>query len=487
MSEAAGISLSTETLGGTVAQFTMAAIGFAGTIIFARWLGPSAFGGIYLLFALVKFADRPMNGWSNAAKKRLSESDAFRPPAFGAQLLFDVGWVVVAGVGALLAGDVLRNYTGLALAPLLLVLLLVTESVFETIDSLVQGRGRISAATWLDTLRSVFTLPLQIGFVALLSTATVVESAGMVYGLALASALVIPITAVFVAARPAIPSRGFVRSLADYARYSIPSSFLSTTYDRLDILLLGFVLVNGTSAAGLYEVAWKLTLPAVFVADMAGRGLMATVSARRGREGSAGRDVSNTLAYAGILAFPILFGSLALSKQLIVTVYGPDYRNAALLLIGLAAYRVVRAQSGPLLQAVNGLDRPDVVMRLSAIAICVNLVLGVLLTLRFGPIGVVVATIVAESIMYLGTLRFLRGEIAGVQPISRPMLAQVGASLAMFVVVSVAHASIPVQSWSDLLSLVSLGGIAYVGILLAVSPGVRHTLGEAVRGSFSSP
>ena len=58
MSEAANTSLSRETLGGTIAQFVMAAIGFVGTIIFARWLGPSAFGGVYLLFALVKFADR---------------------------------------------------------------------------------------------------------------------------------------------------------------------------------------------------------------------------------------------------------------------------------------------------------------------------------------------------------------------------------------------------------------------------------------------
>ncbi|EFW92169.1 polysaccharide biosynthesis protein [Haladaptatus paucihalophilus DX253] len=487
MSEAAGTSLSKETLGGTVAQFSMALIGFVGTIVFARWLGPSAFGGVYLLFALVKFADRPMNGWSLAAKKRVAESDALRPPAFGAQLLFDAGWVVIAGTVVFLAGDVLRDYTGLALAPLLLVCLLATESVYETIDSLVQGRGRISAATWVDTLRSVFTLPLQIGFVALLSTATVVGAAGMVYGLALASALVLPLAVVLVAARPAIPSRAFVRSLADYARYSIPSTLLGTTYDRLDVLLLGFLLVDGTSAVGWYEVAWKFTLPAVFVADMAGRGLMTTVSARNERVGGAAHDISNTLAYAGILAFPILFGSLALSNALVVTVYGPAYRNAAVLLVGLAAYRVVRAQSGPLLQAVNGFDRPDVAMRLSALAVGINLLLGVFLTLRFGPVGVVAATIVAESAVYLGALRFLRGELVGVEPVSRPMAAQVGASLVMFVVVSVAHASVPVASWTDLLSLVSLGGVVYVGILFAVSPGVRRTFTEAVRGSFSSP
>ncbi|MFB9805092.1 oligosaccharide flippase family protein [Haladaptatus pallidirubidus] len=279
MSEADGISLSRETLGGTAAQFTMAAVGFAGTVIFARWLGPATFGGVYLLFAVTKIADRPMNGWSLAAKKRLSESDALRPPAFGAQLLFNAFWVALAVVAVLVAGDALRAYTGLALAPVLLVLLLATESMYETIESLVQGRGRISAATWNDTLRSALTLPLQLWFVALPGIA----GAGMVYGLVAASALTLPIIALFVSARPAIPSRAFLRSLVDYARYSIPTTILGTTYDRLDVLLLGFLL--GSASAGFYEVAWKLTLPAVFVADVAGRGLMSTVSARRARGG----------------------------------------------------------------------------------------------------------------------------------------------------------------------------------------------------------
>ncbi|WP_049971710.1 lipopolysaccharide biosynthesis protein [Haladaptatus cibarius] len=499
MSEADGISLSRETFGGTAAQFTMAAVGFAGTVIFARWLGPATFGGVYLLFAVAKIADRPMNGWSLAAKKRLSESDSLRPPAFGAQLLFNAFWVALAVLAVLVAGDALRAYTGLALAPVLLVLLLATESMYETIESLVQGRGRISAATWNDTLRSVLTLPLQLWFVALPGIA----GAGMVYGLAVASALTLPVIALFVSARPAIPSRTFLRSLGDYARYSVPTSVLGTTYDRLDVLLLGFLL--GSASAGFYEVAWKLTLPAVFVADVAGRGLMATVSARHARSGDGegnenengnesgnrnergiGRDVSNTIAYAGILAVPIFFGSLALAESLVVTVYGPDFRNAAPLLIGLAGYRVVRSQSGPLVQAINGLDRPDVAMRLSAVAVAVNLVLGVLLTLRLGPIGVVIATIVAETLVYLGGFHFLRQTVSGLVPISRPMVEQVGAGLAMFAVVSTARASISVQSWVDLGVLVSVGGVVYVGLLLAVSPGVRHTLEEAVRGSFPS-
>ncbi|WP_440010349.1 oligosaccharide flippase family protein [Halomicrococcus sp. SG-WS-1] len=476
-SEAADVSLSRETFGGAIAQFAMAAVGFAGTIIFARWLGPSAFGGVYLLLAVVKLADRPMNGWSLAAKKRLSESDALRSPAFGAQLLFDLGWVGVAGVAALLAGDALADYTGLAAAPLLAVLLLASESTYETVESLVQGRGRISVATWIDALRSVLTLPLQIALVSL------VGAAGMVYGLAAASLLALPVVSYFVAARPELPSRAFLGSLADYARYSVPSSALGTAYDRLDLLLLGYLLVP--AAAGFYEVAWMLTMPAVFVADVAGRGLMAKVSGRAANGEGVGQDVSNTVAYAGLLAFPMLAGAVALARPLVVTVYGPAYRNAATLLVGLALYRILRTQTGPLLQAINGLDRPDVAMGLSAVALAVNVVLGVVLTLRFGAIGVVAATVVAEALRYAGAVAFLWSSVTAFAPVSRPMAAQVGASLVTFAVASAARGALPVRSWVDLGVLVGTGAAAYGVALVALSPGFRHTLGVAVRESLA--
>ncbi|MFB9806428.1 hypothetical protein ACFFQF_14640 [Haladaptatus pallidirubidus] len=68
MVEATDVSLGGETAKALVAKFTLAASGFVATILFARELGPTAFGGYYLLFALTKIADRPLNGWASASK-----------------------------------------------------------------------------------------------------------------------------------------------------------------------------------------------------------------------------------------------------------------------------------------------------------------------------------------------------------------------------------------------------------------------------------
>ena len=86
------------------------------------------------------------------------------------------------------------------------------------------------------------------------------------------------------------------------------------------------------------------------------------------------------------------------ATALVVTVYGPEYTLGASLIVGIAAYRVLSTQTTPLSQTLNGLDSPDVNMRASSVALVVNITLGVVLTLLFGPIGVVVATILAETL-----------------------------------------------------------------------------------------
>lgn len=475
MSRAADISLGKQTFTSTVARFAMAAVGFVGTIIFARELGPAAFGGVYLLLGLVKLADRPMNGWSLAAKKRLSESDSIRSAALGSQLLFDGAWVALVGVATLFAAGWLRGYTGLAAAPLLLVVMLLSESLFESLESLLQGRGFISVGVWIDALRSYLTLALQLALVFALG----LGAAGMVYGLAAASALSVPLVLRYVDARPTLPSGKLTQSLWEYARYSIPSTALGTVYDRLDVVLLGLLL--SPAAAGYYEVAWKLTIPAVFMADVAGMGLMAKVSGRAADGSDVGEDVTNTVSFTGLLAIPMFFGVLAFAKPLVITLYGPAYAAAAPLLVGLAAFRLLRTQSGPLLQAVNGLNRPDIGMRLSAAALVSNIVLGVAFILWFGPVGVVVATVLAESIRYLGSLGFLFGELDAFNPITRPLIEQVGASIVMYAAVTVAHAYVPIRSWVDLLVLVGLGAGVYGAVLLAVSSSFRLTLRSVYR------
>lgn len=476
MTDASEVSMGGETAKSVLAKFSMALTGFVGTIIFARILGPTNFGGYYLLFASVKVVDRPIGGFASAAKKRFSELDTAQDEVLGGQLLVNVVWIVVSSTGALLAREHLRSYTGISNAAVLFVVLLVTVTSYEPLERLVQAQGRIGAASWMDTVRSYLTLPLQLAFVL-----TGFGAAGMAYGLAGATLLTLPIAFRVIWVKPAVPSRETLAHLFSFAKHSVPTAIVGKAYDRLDLLLLGALIAP--AAAGHYEVAAKLTLPATFVAAAAGSGLMARVSNLRSKGEDVAVDVSNTLAFASLLSLPILFGALALSRGLIVTIYGPEYRAAAALLIGLAVYRVLQSQSGPLSHTVAGLDMPEINRNVSIVTLTINLLLGVFLAVSIGPIGVVIATVVAELIRYLTLVITIRRTTPEVQILPRTLLEQLGASLVMFVIVALLHRFVPIRSWLHLVALVGTGAVVYGTVLLGISDRLRLTIGSVLRGS----
>lgn len=475
--DASSVSLGGETVKGTIAKITMAGIGFAGTVVFARLLGPEEFGQYHLLLAVVILTIRPVSGgWSSAAKKRASEVQTSEREIVGAQLLVGALWLASVGVVVVVFADWLRSYTGVANAVLLFVVLLGSKLFYESLVPVIAARGRLGISVGLDALRSYLTFPLQAAFVLIGMGVT-----GMVYGLAGGTLLTTPIALYYLHKRPTLPSREVVRSMWEFARYSIPSSMLLKTYDKFDPILLGFLLVP--SAVAQYEVAAKLTLPAVFLAEIAGGGLMARVSNLQSRGDDVANDVTNVISFTSILSLPMFFGALAISKPLVVTIYGGEFEQAASLLIGLALFRIFGTQSFPLIKVLHGLDMPDLNLKLSGVALGVNIVLGVVLTIRFGAIGVVAATVAAEAIRYAGTVYVLKRELPEVGLFPRELAKQVAASAVMFVVVSALHTSLSVQSWVDLGVLLAAGATTYSIILLSISPRLRLTIASVLHGS----
>ncbi|WP_254761469.1 lipopolysaccharide biosynthesis protein [Natrinema marinum] len=476
MTDASSVSLGGETVKATAAKFTMAAVGFVGTIVFARLLGPTAFGGFYLLFALVKIADRAVIGWGTAVKKRYSEAGAAKEELLGSQLLFTAGWVALSAVAVALAAPWLASYTGLPDAPILFLVLMAAVALYEPIDRVVQARGLVGASTWTDTLRSLLTFPLQLGLILL-----GLGAAGMAYGLAAATFLSLPVLWYFVPVGPAMPSRDTLEHLWSYAKYSSVNSLLGTAYDRFDVLLLGWLLAP--AAAGNYEVAFKLTVPATFVMMAASSGLMARVSHRHSKGEGLSEDVSNTLAFVSIVAVPMFFGALALSERLVVTFYGAEYADAAGLLVGLALYQLVRTQSGTLSQVVDGIDRPDLNTRISAVTLGLNIVLGIALTLSVGAIGVVVATIVAETLRYVLVAFVVKRHVPETELLPRTLAEQVAASVLMFVVVVPTADAVVIDRWYHLLAVVAVGAAVYGATLAIISRKLRVTIEGVVRSS----
>lgn len=469
MTEASEVPFGAEVTKGFIAKFLLAAIGFAGTIFFARILGPVSFGGFYLLLSVIHIVKLPVDGFSEASKKRFSESQTDRQAIAGATWLVVVAVGILGSIAAFHSGSYLAAFTGLEDALILFVVLFVALSLFTPFQGLLSGTGRISRTIWIDFLRSLLTTPLQLVFVLYGYGA-----AGMAYGLSVATLFTIPVTHYFLRTVPRIPNRDTLDQLWSYARHSSISALLSRAYSRFDILLLGLLLTP--AAAAQYEVALKLTLPAILVSEVAGEGLMARVSNLDSKGRAVALDISNTLSFASILSIPIFFGALILSRSLVVTVYGPEYAKAANLLIGLALFRLFETQVSPLGQAIKGLDRPDINVRVSAVALVVNIVLGILFTIRIGSIGVVIATVIAEGFRYVSLATILRRQLPELDLLPRTLLEQLFAAVLMAVFVYGVVQFIQIRSWINLGALLLTGTVVYAVTLFACSPTHRMTV-----------
>lgn len=467
--DASDVSLGGETAKGAAAEFVTLLVAFLGTVVFARLLGASAYGGFYLLLALVELSDRPLRGWVQAGKKRASEVGVSESEILGGLIAAFCFIALLAISGAVVAGPWLRSYTGIPAAPSLFAVLFVSTALYVTHRGLVEARGLLGVAGWSNTLRNWVAVLLQLVLVV-----AGLGAAGMAYGYALATLLATPVVWYYAAVGPAWPARETLASLWSYARYSIPAKVLGTAYSRLDVLLLGALLTP--AAAGHYEVAYRVAMPATFVAIVAGDTLMARASNLASRGRAVTPDVERALSVSAVLALPVFFGSLAIAEELIVTLYGSEYAPAGVLLVGLAAYRVVRSQTAPLIGVVDGLDRPDVTMRLAAGTLAVNLVVGVVLVLRTGPIGVVIATVIAESLRYGGLVLAVRRLLPGVKLFPYSLVEQSGAAVAMLLVVLLSLELVSITSWLHLLAVLAIGATSYTVVLLAVSARTRAAL-----------
>jgi len=477
MPDAGEMNLGLESLKGFAGKVVQAALGFAGMVVFARVIGRTDFGGFYFLLSLVYIADRPIRGFGQAVEKRYSEVDANKREIVGAALLMSGVAVLIVSVGVLVLRDVLVTQTSLDAAPLVFVTVFGALALFFPAQKLLGGEGWIALQTWNDTVRSILTLGLQLAFVF-----AGFNAAGMGYGLAAATLLSVPIAWYFLRLTPARPSRATVTSLWRYARFSIPSAFVGKAYDRFDVILLGAIVTTGAVAG--YEVAFKLTLPATFLAGVIASGLAPKISNRASKGQDVAIDITNAVSYGSVLAIPVFFGALAIPEPLVVTAYGATYADAAPFLVGLALYQVLYTQTTMYQRALAGLDLPNVQFRVNLLTLAFNLVAGIALLVVMGPIGVVVATVLAEALRYGTSSYAVRGQVREVDVLPRAVFEQVLAGVAMFAVVEALQQMVALRAWYHVVALVGVGAVVYGVVLFAVSAGFRFTLASVYRDAI---
>lgn len=497
MTDASEIRLGVESVKAFFGNATGAAVGFIGTVVFSRLFAPGQFGGFYLLYSLVFLADRPVRGFITAARKRFSEANTDGPRIVGTALVVLVVGTVAVTLATFPLWGFLESWTRVSGAGLVFITMFAASNGFLLFQGLVGAAGQAGRQVWLDAGQTGLGFACQLVLVV-----AGLGTAGMGYGLAAAWLLATPVALASVRVWPARPDIETARSLWSYARYSTFVSAVGKAYDRFDVILLGVLAT--TAAVGHYEVAAKLTIPAMFASGAVGTALMPLISNRHSRGEPIARQVADAAGYSSIVAVPLAFGAVAIGERLIITVYGSAYAPAGQLIAGLALYRLLKTQSEPYQQTLAGIDRPDVRLRVNAATLALNVVIGVGLVIALPPakaaVGVVAATVVAESVRLVLSVTRVRREV-DIPWLPRSLLHQLIAGALMFAVVQVVAPLVPAGGLPgldpdlgvglDIGAAIGLGFVLTVGatvyavVLLVVSATTRRTV-VAVARDFSA-
>ncbi|WP_276258065.1 lipopolysaccharide biosynthesis protein [Haloglomus litoreum] len=477
---ARGMDFDREVVSGTAAQLIRVVIGLLGVVVFAVVLGPASFGGATLVLTIVAILEQPVFGWAMACKQRLAAQSI----SGGAALVMLTGgtlaWTgIVLGATVLFSPTIMR-FTGLQWGWLFVPLLLLTTVLLAALRVLIEGKGRIGAATWYETAAAITTTPLQVCLVLVGYGAY-----GMLGGLTVGAGILVPVAVRTFGWKVERPTRTDFQSVWEYARWGIAQSLLGRVFARLDVLLLGFLL--GPLSVGWYEVAWKVVLPAGIISQVAGGSLMTSVASATGGCGRVTdekiAEIRRTLGLGAFLAIPVVFGALVVGESLLIAVFGAAYRDATPLLIGLAGFQVLVTQTTPLLQTLNGVNRIRITVPITAITLIINAVLGLLLVPEVGAVGVVIATLVAQLIQYLLSLAAVMESIGRFVPITRLLTVETIAGAGMAGLL--ANIPGPANTLPVVIGYIVLGGASYFVLVLALSPEARTFLQKLPIGPCS--
>jgi O-antigen/teichoic acid export membrane protein len=199
------------------------------------------------------------------------------------------------------------------------------------------------------------------------------------------------------------------KQLFRYGKYLWVFSILSALGDSLDRIIVGRWL--GAGSLGIYGLALNLSkLPANQVSMLVNRITFPAFSKIQDDKSALTIAFLRTLSHVSIVTFPLGIGLAAVSENMVLSLYGQKWMEAAPIIAVLAYYGMVLSVSsiaGPIFRAIG---RPNVLLY-TALFHHTLLVVFLLILGRYGAVGIAYAVlipmIISSTIAFALIVRYL--------------------------------------------------------------------------------
>lgn len=444
------------------------ALGFLALAYFARELTPTQLGIFFLFQTLMRVVAIPTDfGIKSALKKRISEG-ANQAEILTTGVLLKAALLAVFALVVTVFRGPINRYLGADLAMLLIVVVAVSE-FGQTAISVLTGELRVGATASIQVAQQAAWVVVGAGLVSMGYGVY-----GLVYGLIASFVVMLLFGAYRASLSFGTPSLEHARSLFDFSRYSFVSRVSGYVYNWMDVAVIGLLLSQ--AAVSPYEIAWRISGVTVLL----GSALTTTIYPQMSEWHSKGMTdrieslIQKTMTPALFFVIPSFFGIMLFSREILTIVFSEQYSSAWLVLIILAFENMFQPIHMIIGRALLAIDHPELAARASVLSAVLNLVLNFALVWQFGIVGAAIATITASlfnsalHVIYLSryiSVRFPFREVGWC----------VVAALGMTAVLLAGLTMITVDTLPELLVMVLVGAVVYVGIALVFRP-IRTTV-----------
>jgi len=436
-------------------------VAFMATVYLARTLGVSLYGvvsfAVALLLYLALIVDFGIDqglGISVVARDRESARQ-LAPVVITARLIASS---IVVGIGFLVGLTLMPQPDGAVLALYGLTLLNVGVGT-RWIHLGIQQAGRVAVARTLGELVMLGTVLALVHGPGDVAVAPLAQFAGD----SLAAIILLRWLRRDGFRFPLRLSREALEPLVPRATPLVVSALLGLVIYNSDLMFLRFA--RGTEAVGFYAAAYTLIS---FLINLGRTFALALLPELSQLEGEQRLGVYQT-AMAQVLAvtLPIAAGGYLLAPMIIQTAFGDAYSTASVALeLLIWSLPLLLVRTVPVV-GLMALAREDQVLRATAWAAGINLILNVTLIPAFGIVGAAAATVATEAVRLVVAVRYGLAEgltPAGVRRYWRPVLASAAMAGAVLWVRPLGlWAAVPVGAMVYVAALTMIGGARWRG------------------------
>lgn len=393
---------------------------------------------------------------NNGAERRIYS-------AFWLNLLFST---IIAIIGFTVANKVAAYFDEPELALILqvIVLRIPLDSILQISDSLLNKALRFKEIELRDSILLIVASGAGI----------VMAIIGMgIWSLIIPNIFILPIQIMFSFKHAAWKPKfvfllNDVKEVYHYSKSIVASSLTTFIISESDTLLIGRVL--GTSALGMYNVAWRSSnLIVRLLVNSSNKLMFPWFTKHTDNKEKFNRSFLLVVKMIALISFPLFFIMMALAEDYILLIYGNQWLEAVLPLQILLIYAIrfaIGALVGP---AINSIGRPDLIYKINLVTIPFYLG-AIYVGSKYGIVGVAVGVTSIRTIF--GVINFyLLSKFCGIEPrsIINSVLYPMMAGIAIFLVLCSLRQSFalgfPVAPALNILVYGTIGLFLYIAIM----------------------